>query len=203
MALNNQDVVLATDTDGVDITVQQVKEWIEKHERSSLADFIYLRLHGRYIHPHSYSSDKYKSKYKNGFAIMASCCLLIETFTSFKEASFLDTNHQGSRCFKWFFSNHSAFTEFSEEGLAGDFYSNIRCGILHNAETRNGWKIKRAGPLFDSATKTINATNFIERIDHVLNDYRSELEAADWEGDLWSTYLARLEVVIENTTTAE
>lgn len=41
------------------------------------------------------------------------------------------------------------------------FFTDIRCGILHQAETRGGWKIQRKGTLLDDHNKTMNATVFL------------------------------------------
>ncbi len=51
--------------------------------------------------------------------------------------------------------------------LAGEndwFYKHIRCGILHQSETRNGWRLLRNGPLLDRHGKSINATAFLRAL---------------------------------------
>ena len=54
----------------------------------------------------------------------------------------------------------------------------MRCGILHQGETLHGWKVTRSetAPLFDSSTKTINATKFGKQMKKVLENYRQKLK---------------------------
>ena len=66
--------------------------------------------------------------------MMAATSLMIETFQSFKEGK-KDTNQRGmgETSFANFFKEHKR--EFP--GINGSkFYKNIRCGILHQAQTQ-------------------------------------------------------------------
>lgn len=222
--MNNekQTIILATDKDGNDITIKQVEEWIndKTHNKENLAQFIYDRLYGRYIKPFDFDDQEYIDKYKNGFSIMANSCLLIETYASFREKVFKDTSRKSEKCFGWFFLTAYRFSCFSKGGLSineytdpnismrnrnrgipEDFYKNIRCGILHNAETRNGWKITRQKDLglYDEKTKTINAVKFMNRLHHTIKDYRKELINADINNDeIWKNCIERMQDIIES-----
>ena len=46
-----------------------------------------------------------------------------------------------------FFDVESAFAPF--RGHVRDFYKGVRCGILHQAETTMGWRIRRDGDLVE------------------------------------------------------
>lgn len=85
----------------------------------------------------------------NGFAIMALECLLVETFAQFYYG--LDStqsypsasNNRGRRnpwgskdCYIRFLKNE--FAESFSDTTARDFYTLIRCGILHSAQTKPG-----------------------------------------------------------------
>tara|TARA_R110000868_G_scaffold8606_9_gene44331 strand:+ start:2126 stop:2452 length:327 start_codon:yes stop_codon:yes gene_type:complete len=75
---------------------------------------------------------------KSGFLKMAISCLMIETLESFKQG-LKDTNGKGRKMFKDFFDTEAInFPGFKDISL--DFYSSIRCGILHQAETTNAWQ---------------------------------------------------------------
>jgi hypothetical protein len=50
----------------------------------AIARMIYWRLYGRYIKPFEFDNPTYKKDYKNGFVMMASCCLLIETYIGYR-----------------------------------------------------------------------------------------------------------------------
>jgi len=52
---------------------------------------------------------------------------------------------------------------FTDQTIAGDFYSSVRCGLLHEARTKNGWTIKARAPkgaLIDAAKKIVYRNNF-------------------------------------------
>lgn len=205
--MTNNRLVLAVLSDGTEITAKDCNEYIAHKNKDKLADFIYQRFYSRYLKPFNFPSVKYSTNYKNGFAIMASCCLLIETFISFTESKYRDTNKQSRQCFGHFFTSQDKFKEFAignklKNGLLAtpnDFYENVRCGILHNAETRNGWTITREKhkPYFNSSTKEINATKFSNRLKSVLSNYKRELQKADFDtSPIWDNFKNRLNDLI-------
>ena len=57
------------------------------------------------------------------------------------------TSKSGREVFEEFFSNSTDLKDFI--GYGGDFYSNVRCGLLHQAEITGGWHIIRKNKLFD------------------------------------------------------
>ena len=70
----------------------------------------------------------------NGFAAMALMCLLIDTFMQFR---FGLPQSESKKCrydYVKFMSEHLGF----DDRDSNRFYSDIRCGILHSAETKNG-----------------------------------------------------------------
>ncbi len=197
--MNKNDIILATDDNQKDITVRDVEGWIKDMEKykENLAHFIYIRLYGRYLKPFDFESEVYKKSYKNGFSLMANCCLLIETYISFSVSGFMDTKDKSERCFGLFFTTAKRLSEFSHNGLSKDFFKNVRCGILHVGETRNGWKIRRDGLLFDTATKTIDAYQFSQNLKHEIKDFSERLKIEDINSPLWLTYIAKLENIIK------
>jgi hypothetical protein len=133
---------------------------------------------------------------------MANCCSLIETYVSFIEAEYRDTNGFGRPCFEYFFKSSGRFKEFSAENLAADFYKNVRCGILHNAEIRNGWTITRNqyAPYFNRETKKINAVKFATRLKNVLSAYRKNLIESDFDIDtVWINFRNRMNDLLERS----
>lgn len=73
---------------------------------------------------------------KNGFAAMALCCLLIETLLQFREGYPQTPDRQNKRCYSNFLQTQLGHV-FNQE-MANRFYNDIRCGILHSAQTKNG-----------------------------------------------------------------
>ena len=208
---------MAVDKNGNDIVVADLGNWINDSikYKTQLSEFIYDRLHGRYIRPFEFDDSKYKKHFKNGFTIMANCCLLIETFVSFKKLQFKDSNGKSEKCFGWFFVTENAFSKFSQGGLPApeylsegrirnrgvprDFYRNVRCGILHNGETRNGWKIVREGSLYDAPKKTINATKFMKELKTTLQNYRILLNKSEIDTEIWNNFIERIKFLLDRT----
>ena len=215
--MKKENIILATDNFGNNITISQLQNWINTESKIELADFFYHRFYGRYIKPFDFKNSEYIKTYKNGFAIMTSCCLLIETFVSFTDPFFLDTNQKSERCFGYFFLTQEEFIEFSKgglkesdyrnsnrknlnnKGISNDFYKNVRCGILHNGEVKNNWRIVRNGVLFDTKNKVINSHLFLQKLKDVMKKFKFNLKNSNIEDEIWKTYLLRLESLIKNS----
>lgn len=106
------------------------------------------------------------------------------------------------KAFKDFFKR--CLEQQSELGVFAsceDFHKGVRCGILHQAETTRGWRINRKGPLFDPATKTINATKFHGELKKCLEGYCCTLRQSAWEDDVWTNLRTKMASVIENCQT--
>jgi cation transport regulator ChaC len=162
-------------------------------DKEAIAYFIYRRFADRYITP---LRPEDKSS-KHGFCTMAICCLMIETLESFRQG-WKDTNKKGrgQRAFCLFFNREPAFELFRD--YAVDFYRGVRCGILHQAETTNGWLIHRHGKLFVPQAKTINATKFHDALGNALKQYCEELRLSDWDSLLWEKFREKMNSVIRN-----
>lgn len=192
----NEEIILARWIEEENIrefTIADYYELLGKEDKESLANFVYFRLYGRYIKPFDFEGDLYIQQYKNGFAIMANCCLLIETLQSFKKG-WEDTKNKSEKAFKEFLDEEKGFVEFRKI----NFYKDIRCGILHQGEVTGGYKIRRDRKLFDKSTKTINSVLFANELNQSLKDYKASLKNADWESELWSNFRQKMKAVISN-----
>ncbi|MBQ0734838.1 hypothetical protein [Aquimarina celericrescens] len=214
----SKNTIFATDKDGNEITIGQVENWIADKEKAKLATLVYDRLYGRYLKPFDFEDAEYEKSYKNGFAIMANCCLLIEAFISFQEPGLKSTYRNSERCFGIFFTTQDRFKDLSNDGLSAaqyknlefrmnrnnkgipkEFYTDVRCGILHSGETRNNWKIVRSGEFFDEANRRINATKFMNRLKYSISDFKKELKKEDFDTSIkWKIYIEKLKHVILN-----
>lgn len=134
----NKRIKLATD-----FYINDYVQFEKDENKAGIADFVFKRLSERYLIP----LENVPSEFKNGFSLMANACLLIETYESFWQG-WDSTEVANWRTFKSFFNRENGFMTFKPD--AYDFYSNIRCGILHQGETKGGWKItrKKDAPLF-------------------------------------------------------
>ena len=175
------------------ITIKDYQQFESDKNREEIAKFIQERFTERYINP--LRGDKTK---KHGFCTMAICCLMIEALESFWKG-WPDTQKKSKKAFQLFFKRclelKSELGKFSDQA---DFYEGVRCGILHQAETTNGWRISRKGDLFDSNTKTINATKFHNELEKVLILYCKELKHEGWDIDIWQNLRKKMDAVINN-----
>ena len=92
------------------------------------------RLCGRYIDP--MNELIHADINKNGFAAMAICCLLLDTLMQFREGYAQTPRGQCMRDYSKFLNDQ--FDSITDIKMAGRFYTDIRCGILHAAQTQNG-----------------------------------------------------------------
>lgn len=218
--MKDKGLILGSTDDGIEITIEEVENWLldMQNNKNKLAELIFNRLYFRYIRPFEFDSTDYVCKYKNGFAIMTSCCLLIETYISFTVDNFVDTNHKSERCFGYFFVTEKRFNSFAIDGLTSEdyisknplrgtgmprsFYIDVRCGILHNGETRNNWRIRRDSKellMITKENKIVNATKFLKEIKEVLIEYRHKLENSALESALWVASIRRLKFLIDKS----
>jgi hypothetical protein len=160
-----------------------------KCDRQGIAELVRLRLVERYVEPIEASTAKH------GFASVALGCLLIETLQSFREGC-SDTRGESSKMFKNFFGQNHQFKRLAPRH--SKFYHAVRCGLLHQGETRQGWTIVRRGPLFDDASRRLNGTQFIRAVRTAVNQYGDELRNAGWDAAVWRNCHKKLSAVVKN-----
>ncbi len=136
-----------------------------------------------------------KTGFKNGMAlgllVMAIGCLVIEALESFYQGK-KDSKGESAKMFEELFKRPTGLRVFGN----GDwFYKQIRCGILHQAETTAGWRILRKGKLLDEDERTINATLFIRHLQAAVVDYAEQLEM---DNKLWRKFRRKMNAVCEN-----
>ena len=90
------------------------------------------RIEGRYINQIDLLSNDVNA---NGFTIMALNCLLIETLFQFRDGE-EETPRPNSKTYPAFLLQEFS-TAFINQKTAKSFYKNIRCGILHSAQTKD------------------------------------------------------------------
>lgn len=174
------------------VTVAEYRRLEANTDRDGIADFVSERFAERYIAP-------LRGSTKHGFCTMAISCLMIEALESFWHG-WPDTCGRSREAFESFFGRcadqESPLGLLA--GLSDDFYHGVRCGILHQAETTNGWRIHRKGLVFDALAKTINATEFHYEIENALRRYVETLKNSDWESEVWVNLRRKMAAVIDN-----
>ena len=140
----------------------------------------------------------FNTEYKNGFIIMTSCCLLIETIASYFEG-INQTKKSGSEVFNFIFNKANEYNNDLKDFVNEPFYKNVRCALLHQGETYNKFKIRRDGILYDRENKIINAKLFCDSLNQFLISYKKELCAEKWDGALWDNCRLKLRFIIQNS----
>jgi len=179
------------------VTVGAVEEWITKFDEESktkLIGFIRSRFEERYISGIS-------SLKGFGFLKMSVACYMIETLQCFKMGE--EDSEGKSRCmFKCFFEEEEPFSQLKQH--SDDFYFNVRCGILHQSETSNAWRILCNGDLVDTKVYTINADKFIKALKESLDNYLKKLDSANSkEDEVWKRLIKKLQSIIKNCIRSE
>jgi hypothetical protein len=99
--------------------------------------------------------------------------------------------------FSSFFDRSHNLEEFRP--YAGEFYTHVRCGILHQAESTGGWKIRRDGILFNPRTLTINASRFHDELGRCLAVYCLALQHEQFDSPLWTAFKNKMTVICRNS----
>lgn len=189
MTTKNINDFLLTET----VTVGQARQWMKTKDetaKDNLIKLIHHRFKNRYV--------KHLNQIDSGFLKMAISCLMIETLESFRQGK-KDTKGKGvgQKMFRDFFKTENRlFPGFMD--IAPDFYSSIRCGILHQAETTNAWRILRKDDLLDKKNKTINTTKFVKALDKSLENYIDSLKANDFNSTIWKKAILKIEDICAN-----
>lgn len=168
------------------VTVRQYHELEKAGNRCALARFVVERFEERYFCPVE------DSQRKHGFTSMAIACLAIETLESFYQG-LPDTRNKSEQMFRDFFNRDTPLKIFGDGG--NWFYKDIRCGLLHQAEARGGWRIQRSGCLLDMDARIINATTFLREVRKAVIEYAQRLED---DNDCWSLFQKKMGHICDN-----
>lgn len=210
----------------IQLTVEEVVLFLSRVKQNDEAAkkliiaLIEHRLNHRYIRP----LQNIPKEFKSGFLIMAISCLLIETLQTFYEGKneSRDKNEDkndkdigSEKAFIKFFKGHENFfpglrncfpikQEKNKKGKTKEtctFYKAIRCGILHQAETTDGYRILRdKSDLFDKGGKSINANKFLEAMEKCVSKYVNTLCESKPNTDVWKYAIRKVRFICANCT---
>ena len=179
-----KDILLASN-----FSIAQYQRAVRDRDSECLVRFVERRFLERYIKPIS-------GRGRHGFSIMAICCLMIESLISFRRG-WSATEENGDKVFGDFFSTHEPFNGLAS--VANQFYGHVRNGLLHQAETTGGWRIRRdREPLFDPETKTIEADRFRDAVEAALRKYCDELRGNSWDSNIWKNFRRKVDAICRN-----
>jgi len=113
-------------------------------------DFLYDRIKSRYLNPIEVVHEKFKYQ-GEGFAIVTIQCSLIEflettmtgeTYMRRKPDSKKFQYNESRKRFISFLTDRFPFSKIFDKSIAQEFYEDVRCGLLHEAQTKNNWLIR-------------------------------------------------------------
>lgn len=154
----------------------------------AFTEFFEARLALRYLHPIKVLQD-YGSSEGEGFSIVAIQCSLIE----FLESTTQGKNYRYVRrpedlgayeysssqsVFVSFLRDQAPFSGTFNEAAAKDFYASVRCGLLHEARTKNGWRIQAKssqGEIASPANRIVYRNNFQDALLMYIQSYGAKL----------------------------
>ena len=134
------------------------------------ADVIRDRLDGRFLR---FASNCLKDKY-SGFVVLAIDCLLAETIQQFREG--VTNGHGRSKAMVKRFLEGARFQPDFDAEVRQAFYQDIRCGLLHQAEAKRMWLIRRRQPALLQKVAhgqgyIVDVERFHAGLEGSLNDY--------------------------------
>lgn len=151
-------------------------------------EYFHPRLETRYLQPIEAIKNICKAE-GEGFSMMAILCTLVE----FLESTVQGRNYafgeketdlvypKSDLIFISFLEKRPPFSGKFNDGLAKDFYIKIRCGLLHEAKTKGGWRIleesQDQSTIIDRDEKIVYRNDFQLAIKQFIAWYRNELQA--------------------------
>jgi hypothetical protein len=154
-------------------------------------DYFHARLWHRYLKPIK-TLQSSGSTAGEGFSIVAIACSLIEFLESTIQGKSYVYSRNGNppvgqyQCsnsgamFESFLVTRRPFNvEFGPQE-AHDFYVSVRCGVLHEARTKNGWTIlakSKSGQIIDANLKVVYRDDFQSALEAFVRWYKQELSA--------------------------
>ena len=187
--------------------LSRVDSCLNTAQKDLLASMIQRRYEERFLEPIRILRLARGHARGYGFAIMALCSLLIESLQSYRYG--LPTTHEGEYASLASFnpppeyeipkaerkSGAQVFVDFFSLAThqilflgvdGGTYYSMIRNGLLHQAQTKGGWKIRIGQThLWNGPEKIVDRNKFADALTCAFNQYLEELNRAAWDDDIW------------------
>jgi len=171
-----------TATDWQALDVNDPADW------QSACEMVKDRLDGRFLR---YAGNCLRSL-NSGFVVLSINSLLIETIQQFREG-IINGYRESQRLVCEFLKGKRFQPEFDSAARSA-YYTDIRCGLLHQAEARRMWLVRRGQasllvPFPHGDGYIIDVRIFHKRVRMSLNDYLAEIRVSaneDLRRNLWN-----------------
>ena len=158
--------------------------------KQAFVEFFQTRLELRYLNPIKVLQD-HGTFQGEGFSILAIQCTLVEFLEStiqgikyrhLRRGETLEPyEYSSSRdVFVSFLVKREPFAREFDDQLALEFYADVRCGLLHEARTKGGWRVWARGSngtLIDRNRRMVYRDNFQEALQAFIASYGGALVA--------------------------
>ncbi|MDP3062797.1 MAG: hypothetical protein Q8O40_06260 [Chloroflexota bacterium] len=180
--------------------------------RRAFKEFFRTRLDLRYFNPIRILQD-HGTLQGEGFSILALQCTLIE----FLESTVQGVNYRflrhgeklgpheyssSSDLFVGFLCTREPFARDFDKALARDFYTDVRCGLLHEACTKGGWRVWAESPdgaVINPKLCTVYRNNLQKALDEFIRWYEAELPK---NADLQKAFIRKLDYLCQEAMTS-
>jgi len=160
---------------------------------SAYLDFYRERINTRYLNPMA-AIQRDDTQRGEGFAIAALFCTLVEFLESCERGDNFHyigwtkepllpneyNERQASKYFKDFLETRTPFVTLFPSKLIDSFYQNVRCGLLHEAQTKGAWVIStknsKGALVFEETNRiTLFRKRLVPALEEYFLDYRNRL----------------------------
>jgi hypothetical protein len=150
------------------VTVARYRELESAEDLVACGRSIVERFYERYFEP------TVEAPARHGSTLMAIGCLVIEALECFYEGK-KDSKRASAAMFAEFFKRQTGLEVFGQ-GKKDWFFVEIRCAILHQAETIAGWRLSEGGNSWtlqsERSTQSVSSNSCSERLMTTLNNFR-------------------------------
>lgn len=183
----------------------RVRRCLRRKLKKDLIGFLHDRYQERFFRPIRRLRKAEGNSQGYGIAVMSLCSLLVESIhccrlglpsTNAGELRSLrrcqvpkgyavpkSEERSGPAVFCDFFTQYSSLFPDID---GAEFYRNVRNGLLHQAQTKDGWVIRvKQRKLCDFGRRVIDRNLFADALESAFQSYLAELRANDWKSDIW------------------
>jgi hypothetical protein len=161
-----------------------------EHWKQAFVEFFQTRLDLRYLNPIKVLQE-HGTFQGEGFSILAIQCTLVE----FLESTVQGTKYRHLRrgetlgpyeysssrdVFVGFLVKRDPFANEFNDPVAREFYAAVRCGLVHEARTKDGWRVWARGPdgnVIDRDRRIVYRDNFQAALQAFITWYGAALVA--------------------------
>lgn len=160
------------------------------------------RLSGRFLEPIKLIEQDATIGQFAGFSILALDCLLIETLNQFYQGKD-ETPKDHKEQFWLFFKGSEYFKKHFTEDSAKTFYFHVRCGLLHQAQTKKQTFIRADQPAMIQPSGgnppegiIVDRVKFHQALKQEIASYVTKLErGSEADSDLRANFLKKMQII--------